>query len=145
MRNVFAYLAAASVVSVAAPMAPENSELKLFRRLAVFHEQLLSSGERRTNPRGIADSVRRAKEQNEEFRTYYARALTFAELLEKASSRGEQEFLYAELCASVQNLAPKFRLHAFYCPQTKKVWIGQREEVQNPYVSSERNNGVRLS
>ncbi|TGK40370.1 LIC13259/LIC11441 family protein [Leptospira andrefontaineae] len=141
MRNVFAYIAAASVVSVSAPIAAESSELRLFQRLTVFHEQLLSGNDKRTNPKGLSGMIRRAKESSFEERIKYAKSLTFAELLEKAGSREEQEFLYSELCSSLKEIAPKFEFYSFICPKTGKVWISKSQDIQNPYLVDERKVG----
>ncbi|TGL63574.1 LIC13259/LIC11441 family protein [Leptospira sarikeiensis] len=145
MRNVFAYIATASVVSVSAPVSAESSELKLFQRLSVFHEQLLSSEDKRTNPKGLAETIRRAKESSGEERVKYAKAQTFAELLEKAGARQEQEFLYSELCSSLKDVAPKFKLYSFVCPVTGKFWISVSETIRNPYLVDARNIGKLLS
>ncbi|TGK07653.1 hypothetical protein EHO59_06020 [Leptospira semungkisensis] len=145
MRNVFAYIATASVVSVAAPTTIETSELRLFQRLTVFHEQLLSSDEKRTNPKGLVNLIRDAKDKVQVARVLYAKALTFAELLEKARSREEQEFLFAELCYTLKDIAPKFEFHAFYCPSTHKTWIAKGEKVRNPYLSDARESGTILN
>ncbi|PKA17135.1 LIC13259/LIC11441 family protein [Leptospira haakeii] len=145
MRNVFAYIAAASVVSVSAPVAAESSELRLFQRLVVFHEQLLSGDDKRTNPKGLSGMIRKAKESSGEERIKYAKSLTFAELLEKAGSREEQEFLYSELCSSLKEIAPKFQFYSFLCPKTGKVWISKTNEVRNPYLIDERETGKLIS
>lgn len=145
MRNVFAYIAAASVVSVSAPVAAESSELRLFQRLVVFHEQLLSGDDKRTNPKGLSGMILRAKESSGERRIKYAKSLTFAELLEKAGSRAEQEFLYSELCSSLKDIAPKFQFYSFLCPKTGKVWISKTKEVRNPYLIDERETGKLIS
>lgn len=145
MRNIFAYLATASVVSVSAPVAAESSELRLFQRLAVFHEQLLAGSDKRTNPRGLASTVFQAKNRREEYRVAYAKALTFAALLEGAGSREEQEFLYAELCSCLQDIAPEFGMHAFRCNETGKFWIAKEEEIRNPYLSDMRDSGTKLN
>ncbi|TGK01168.1 hypothetical protein EHQ53_09400 [Leptospira langatensis] len=145
MRNVFAYIATASVVSVTAPVTIETSELRLFQRLTVFHEQLLSSDEKRTNPKGLANLIREVKEKAQDARILYAKALTFAELLEKARSREDQEFLFAELSHTLKDRAPKFEFHAFYCPVTNKTWIAKGEKVRNPYLIDARESGTILN
>ncbi len=141
MRNIFAYLATASVVSVSAPLSAESSELKLFQRLVTFHEQLLTSEEKRTSPKGLASLMNQAKNGSQETRTMYAKALTFAELLERASSREEQEFLYAEISSTLKDLAPKFAFHAFYCPQTGKTWIARGSSIRNPFIFEAQYSG----
>lgn len=146
MRNVFAYLAAASIVAASAvPVVEENFEEKLFERLSRFHEELLSNEERKGNARGLASLVRESKRTFPETRVLYAKALTFAELLEKAITRKDQEFLYGELTFALQSLAPKYGLHAFYCPLTKKTWIAKTETVRNPYLPEMRESGKRVN
>ncbi|EPG74546.1 hypothetical protein LEP1GSC058_2758 [Leptospira fainei serovar Hurstbridge str. BUT 6] len=146
MRNVFAYLAAASIITATAvPVAEVNFEEKLLERMARIYEELLSSEERKVNAKGIAVLVREAKKSSEETRVMYAKAQTFAELLDKALSRRDQEFLYGELSLTLSNLAPKYSLHAFHCPTSKKGWIAKVETVRNPYLSEMREIGEKLN